>query len=223
MRRCASPPISPPTARRRHGAPHPDPVQGARDRQVAARPGARRRRACRALHRAARGDPRSCVAAGAGRALPSRHRRQGGGGPRRGAGARTLAEPPGAGLNPALRLARDAISAEASADLLVLPIDLPLACAAALRALLAVAGDAVAAPDRHGLGTNALYLVAAAAPRFDFRFGEASLAAHRAAAEALGLRFSLYEDPALAFDLDRPEDLRDWRDGASAAAAARRP
>jgi 2-phospho-L-lactate/phosphoenolpyruvate guanylyltransferase len=138
-------------------------------------------------------------------------------------GARTLAEPPGAGLNPALRLARDAISADASADLLVLPIDLPLASAAALRALLAVAGEAVAAPDRHGLGTNALYLEAAAAPRFDFRFGEASLAAHRAAAEALGLRFSLYEDPALAFDLDRPEDLRDWRDGASAAAAARRP
>lgn len=138
-------------------------------------------------------------------------------------GARTLAEPPGAGLNRALRLARDAISADAGAELLVLPIDLPLASASSLRALLAVAGEVVAAPDRHGLGTNALYLAAATAPRFDFRFGDASLAAHRAAAAALGARFSLYEDPALAFDLDRPEDLSDWRDGASAAAAARRP
>ena len=138
-------------------------------------------------------------------------------------GVRALFEPPGAGLNPALRQARAAICAAASVELLVLPIDLPFASARALRALVAVEAEVVAAPDRHRLGTNALHLAAGAAPRFEFRFGEASLAAHRAAAEELGLGFRLCEEPALAFDLDRPEDLRDWREAASAAPAPWRP
>ena len=131
-------------------------------------------------------------------------------------GVRTFFEPQDAGLNLALRLARDRLCAASSPALLVLPIDLPFASAQALRALVAVAADVVAAPDRRGLGTNALYLAVGAAPRFDFRFGEASLAAHRAAAAALGLSFRLYEDPALAFDLDDPGDLRDWHDAGGA-------
>jgi 2-phospho-L-lactate/phosphoenolpyruvate guanylyltransferase len=135
----------------------------------------------------------------------------------------TLAEPPEAGLNRALAAARDALCGDAAAALLVLPIDLPLASARALQALVAINGDVVAAPDRHGRGTNALYLAAAAAAAFTFRFGNGSLAAHRAEAEARGLSFRLFEDQALAFDLDEPEDLREWRAALTSAPAPRRP
>lgn len=138
-------------------------------------------------------------------------------------GAQGLVEPPEAGLNGALGLARDRVCAGAAeAALLVLPIDLPLASPRALRLLVEAGGDVVVAPDRHGLGTNALYLAAVAAPRFAFRFGPGSLAAHRAVAAAEGLGFRLCEAPDLAFDLDEPQDLRDWRAGLSAAAAPRR-
>jgi 2-phospho-L-lactate/phosphoenolpyruvate guanylyltransferase len=135
----------------------------------------------------------------------------------------TIAEPPDAGLNRALEAARDALCAEAALPLLVLPIDLPRASARALRGLVAIGGDVVAAPDRHGRGTNALYLAAAAAAAFTFRFGGGSLAAHRAEAEARGLGFRLFEDQALAFDLDEPEDLREWRAALTSAPAPRRP
>jgi 2-phospho-L-lactate guanylyltransferase len=134
----------------------------------------------------------------------------------------TIAEPPEAGLNRALEAARDALCADAAAALLVLPIDLPLASARAVQALAAIGGDVVVAPDRHGRGTNALYLAAAAASAFTFRFGSGSLAAHRAEAEARGLSFRLFEDQALAFDLDEPEDLRDWR-ALTSAPAPRQP
>ncbi len=134
----------------------------------------------------------------------------------------TIAEPPEAGLNPALGQARDTICADAAAALLVLPIDLPFASAGTLQALVAIGGDVVAAPDRHGRGTNALYLATTGAASFAFRFGSGSLAAHRAEAEARGLSFHLFKDPALAFDLDEPEDLRDWR-ALTSAPAPRRP
>jgi 2-phospho-L-lactate/phosphoenolpyruvate guanylyltransferase len=135
----------------------------------------------------------------------------------------TIAEPPEAGLNGALAAARDALCADAAAALLVLPIDLPLASPRALQGLAAIGGDVVAAPDRHGRGTNALYLAAAAAAAFAFRFGSGSLAAHRAEAEARGLSFRLFADQALAFDLDEPEDLRDWRAALTSAPAPRQP
>lgn len=118
----------------------------------------------------------------------------------------------GFGLNPALAEARAWLRrGDAAAALLVLPIDLPRASAAALRRLMALPAEVVAAPDRHGIGTNALYLSPAAAGRFAFRFGSGSFAAHRDAAGSAGLRFAAGADPDLAFDLDEPEDLWAWR------------
>jgi len=139
------------------------------------------------------------------------------------AGVSALGDP-GDGLNAALAAARAAIrGADAEAALLVLPIDLPRASAAALRQLLATPADVVAAPDRHGLGTNVLYLSPAAAGVFDFRFGSGSFAAHRAAAESAGLAFAACADPDLAFDIDEPEDLAAWREApVTSARAARR-
>jgi 2-phospho-L-lactate/phosphoenolpyruvate guanylyltransferase len=120
----------------------------------------------------------------------------------------------GGGLNPALTEARRRLRrSDPQAALLVLPIDLPRASAVALRRLVAVPGAVVAAPDRHGRGTNALYLSPAAAGVIAFRFGEGSFAAHRAAAESAGLSFAASADPDLAFDLDEPEDLAAWQSG----------
>jgi 2-phospho-L-lactate guanylyltransferase len=118
----------------------------------------------------------------------------------------------GHGLNAALAEARALLrDADPAASLLVLPIDLPRAGAAALGRLVALPGEVVAAPDRHGRGTNALYLSPAAAGVMAFRFGEESFAAHRAAAARAGLRFAVSADPDLAFDLDEPEDLAAWQ------------
>ena len=129
----------------------------------------------------------------------------------------------GGGLNEALAEARAVIlGASADAALLILPIDLPRASAASLRALSATPAAVVAAPDRQGIGTNALYLSPAAAGIVDFHFGGGSFAAHRAAAESAGLSFAAYADPDLAFDIDSPDDLAEWRGAAPSAPAARR-
>ena len=118
----------------------------------------------------------------------------------------------GGGLNAALAEARAVLRrADPDAAPLILPIDLPRVSAAALRRLIATSGDVVAAPDRFGLGTNVLYLSAAAAGAVDFRFGSGSFAAHRDAAERAGLSFAACADPDLAFDLDDPDDLATWR------------
>ena len=113
-------------------------------------------------------------------------------------------------LNAALALAaRHAIERGAQA-LLVVPVDLALVSADALRVVssLLEAPGCVLVPDRQGGGTNLLGLRPA---RTDlFRFGERSLEAHRCAAEGRGLKVRLRADPALALDLDTPEDYRLW-------------
>ncbi|MEO7664134.1 MAG: 2-phospho-L-lactate guanylyltransferase, partial [Candidatus Limnocylindrales bacterium] len=98
-------------------------------------------------------------------------------------GARTIVQrlP---GLNAALREARSAALAAGAASILILPIDLPAISAEAIDGLLAAAGEAgpgtsplvVGVPDRHGAGTNALYVRPPAA--IEPAFGEASFAAH---------------------------------------------
>lgn len=111
----------------------------------------------------------------------------------------------GRGLNPALEQA--AAQLGGPEPILALSADLPLLSADDLQAMLGLLGEAdvVAAPDRAGTGTNALLLTRPG--RIAYAFGEGSLAAHRAAAAANGLRFALCERAGLATDIDRPEDL----------------
>lgn len=112
------------------------------------------------------------------------------------------------GLNEGLVLAREwAIAHGADAILIVLG-DLPLLAAEDVTALLDLAdrpGVAVFAPDRHGLGTNALLLIPPDA--LSFAFGAGSLARHRSAAAARGLHVRWYDSPGTALDLDTPADL----------------
>lgn len=113
-------------------------------------------------------------------------------------------------LNAAIDAARRALSSETFA---VLHADLPRLTAADCTDLLAVAateGLAIA-PDRHGIGTNAI-AIADRRP-FRFAFGKNSLALHRAQGGAVVHR------PGLALDIDTPDDL----EFAEIARAAREP
>ncbi len=88
---------------------------------------------------------------------------------------------------------------------LALAADLPLLAPADVHALLRRAGPdrAVIAPDRLGLGTNAV----AAPPGFPFTFGAPSFARHVALARAAGLTVIPLRTPGLAVDLDGPWDM----------------
>jgi 2-phospho-L-lactate guanylyltransferase len=117
------------------------------------------------------------------------------------------------GLNEGLTEARFAASPEATA-VMVLPADLPGVAASAIDQLAEAAELAirtapekpvvVLVPDRHGTGTNALLI--APPDAIEFRFGEGSRAAHRAAAEAVGASYLELDGP-LSFDVDTPDDL----------------
>jgi 2-phospho-L-lactate guanylyltransferase len=135
----------------------------------------------------------------------------------------TMVADPGQGLNAALTAGRDAIvkaPGEALTLLLVLPIDLPFATADVLAAFGDLRADVTIAPDRGRSGTNALGLGARAAKEFTFRFGPGSFAAHQEAARLGGWRAAIFADPRLAFDLDQPEDYREWQHETKARRAA---
>jgi 2-phospho-L-lactate/phosphoenolpyruvate guanylyltransferase len=104
----------------------------------------------------------------------------------------------GRGLNAELGALREGISGH----LLVIHGDLPLLGVDDVRALLAAAQAAgvALAPDRHGLGTNAVALMAG--EDFVFAFGEGSLARH-----ALTLGAAMVSRTGLACDVDTPADL----------------
>jgi len=118
----------------------------------------------------------------------------------------------GKGLNPALQLGRDRLCGEEGSSLLILPIDLPRADTATLRNLVAAPADVVIAPDRARQGTNVLYLRSKAVG-LDFRYGAGSFEAHRQLALDAGWSVEVFENPALSFDIDQPEDLAGWRRG----------
>jgi 2-phospho-L-lactate guanylyltransferase len=115
------------------------------------------------------------------------------------------------GLNPALREAETLLASHHLTVLVVLPIDLPLLRADELERLVKLFMGARAGgpgvglvPDRHGTGTNALFV--APPGLIDFRFGRGSRQRHRSAARQAGAAYVEFESP-LALDLDEPADL----------------
>ena len=123
------------------------------------------------------------------------------------AAVRLLADP-GRGLNAALASARDVALAEGVERLVILSGDLPHLRAADVEALVALAPHELGvAPDRGGMGTNALSLPLPSAAGFEFRYGEASCARHLEEAARLGLAARVVRSDGLGFDIDAPEDL----------------
>lgn len=113
------------------------------------------------------------------------------------------------GLNAGLREARDEATAGGADAIVVLPIDLPLVSAEAIGDLVASLPEGnrpavTLVPDRHGRGTNALFL--RPPDVIDFGFGGDSRACHAGAARATGAAYTERDGP-LSVDLDTPEDL----------------
>jgi 2-phospho-L-lactate guanylyltransferase len=111
------------------------------------------------------------------------------------------------GLNPALTQAGRFAQAHGADGLLVLPTDLPRLVARDLEALLALGQDSptvVAAPCRHGTGTNALLVRPPGL--IPFAFGPDSFATHCRAARAADVEPVIYRAESIAFDLDTPAD-----------------
>jgi len=120
----------------------------------------------------------------------------------------------GGGLNGALEHGRARILSEAGDCAgLILPIDLPLATAAALTRIAVERHAAVIVPDENRAGTNILRLAPAALRRFPFCYGPHSYAWHAAAARRIGIGMRRIDDPELMFDVDRPEQYRRWAPG----------
>jgi 2-phospho-L-lactate guanylyltransferase len=113
-------------------------------------------------------------------------------------------------LNAALALAARQAIAQGAEALVVVPVDLVLLTPEALRGVISMpdAPGCVLVPDRHGTGTNLLGVRPARADLF--RFGERSLDEHRRAATEAGFEVRVHADPALALDLDTPEDYHLW-------------
>jgi 2-phospho-L-lactate guanylyltransferase len=113
----------------------------------------------------------------------------------------------GRGLNAAVHEGQAwAMLGGADALLTVLP-DLPLFSAADVRALLdaATCDGAVIAPDRHGLGTNALLL--APPDLIPPSFGVDSAPRHRLALVLADAHVTDIQRPGTHLDLDTPDDL----------------
>jgi 2-phospho-L-lactate guanylyltransferase len=126
-------------------------------------------------------------------------------------GFAVVGEPSPGDLNAALGLAAECAIERGAQALLVVPVDLARVTADGLRGLSSAleTPGCVLVPDRHGTGTNLLGLRPA---RTDlFRFGGRSLEAHRRAVAEAGVEMRVHADPALALDLDTPEDYRLWR------------
>jgi 2-phospho-L-lactate guanylyltransferase len=114
------------------------------------------------------------------------------------------------GLNAAIRGARSVAEARGATAVLVLPADLPAVSAGALDELLADADAPPAGPvvglvaDRHGSGTNALFLRPPSV--IEPTFGRESRVRHELAAIAVGARYVELDGP-LALDVDTAADL----------------
>ena len=100
-------------------------------------------------------------------------------------------------------------------EIVLLPADLPHLVPADVEVLVTAGRDAriAIAPDRHGTGTNGLYLPAGL--DFTCRFGARSRARHEDEARRLGIEPAIVTRHGLASDLDTPCDLRSLTDDAT--------
>lgn len=122
--------------------------------------------------------------------------------------ARTVTERGHPELNKALQRATVVAQSYGVSGVLVLPADLPLLTVEDVEQLLAPVGEdpiVVIAPDRKGVGTNALLV--APPGLIEYGFGDDSFNQHAARAREAGARLEICNLPNLGLDLDEPGDL----------------
>jgi len=115
------------------------------------------------------------------------------------------------GLNRAARLGLEGARERGATHALILHADLPFVTAGELAELIAAAGraDVAIAPDRQGGGTNGLLIPLEAG--FEVAYGAGSYARHLGNARRAGLSVETVRAPGIAFDLDTPADLLEYR------------
>lgn len=116
-------------------------------------------------------------------------------------------EPEGLDLSSSVELAsQHLIDTKSASGTLIVHADIPLANPAAFNALLAAHDEFTLVPDDQRQGTNC---IAASPPNpIKYRYDGKSFEPHRQAADQAGLRSVVCEIPALALDIDTPEDLQ---------------
>lgn len=127
----------------------------------------------------------------------------------------TLAEAE-SGLNPAITQGAAWTAAHGGQVVIIVPVDLPLITPADLDALIDLAAEPrclVIAPDRHDDGTN--LMLARPPEAVQFMYGTASFDAHRAQAAERGLPVHIYRSATSGLDLDVPDDLALYHEGAA--------
>ena len=115
------------------------------------------------------------------------------------------------GLNPAATLGIAALRARGAGDILLIACDLPLVRPEDLRDLADQGSRQqriVICPDKHGSGTNAIFLPAQITMRF--RFGENSFSKHVFSGVRDGLLPDVWIHDRIAFDIDTVDDLAEW-------------
>ena len=125
------------------------------------------------------------------------------------------------GLNPAITqgaawACAHGAGAHGGQSVIIVPVDLPLITAADLDALIDLALEPrclVIAPDRHNDGTNLMLVRPPDA--LQFAYGSASFNAHRAQAAERGLQVHIYRSATSGLDLDVPDDLALYQEGAA--------
>lgn len=124
-------------------------------------------------------------------------------------GARTVREAGTPRLNSALTRATLFAKSYVTRGVMIIPMDLPLMTPEDIQTLItrSQGGDPVIviAPDRHQLGTNALFVRPAGL--IDYEFGPSSFQHHCKQAQKIGARLEICDLPNLALDVDYPEDL----------------
>jgi 2-phospho-L-lactate guanylyltransferase len=122
-------------------------------------------------------------------------------------GVRTITESGTPDLNSALRRASEAAQSLGAHAVVILPTDLPLLSAGEVRQLIAepdMEAAVVVAPDRRGVGTNALFVRPPGL--IEYSFGLDSFRRHLAWAERAGARVRVYHSTGTELDVDLPED-----------------
>lgn len=123
-------------------------------------------------------------------------------------GGRTVLEDGAPQFNTALKRATAVAAAHGARAVLVLPADLPLVDASAVRLLLKHGRRApavVIAPDRRLDGTNGLFVNPAGL--IEYGYGPGSFQRHSERAVQAGARLEVVHSKVLGLDLDLPEDL----------------
>lgn len=123
-------------------------------------------------------------------------------------GVQPIDAPPGMrGVNDVLAHAREIIMRQGASQLIVLPMDVPLASATDIQAMVEAGQEdpsVVICPSRRG-GVNGLAL--RPPDVVPFKFGYRSSSAFRREADARGVPYKVLMMPSFSFDVDRPEDL----------------